>query len=282
MSYHLALWKQRLESDASPAFLYCLIGEVVETIDLEDLDLSAVAAALDQAFPNWRGRDAPFTCDFARCHVSFSVPFSRVDAVVPTLQELARSGAWTLFDPQTMTVPSAEAARAKSIARNARRSELREQEASELAELTGQAEAGDVEAQLRLANRLSTGEGLRKNLPRAFQWYRSAAEGGSTDAMFNLAACYQYGDGITRSLSEAIAWYEKASVHDLTYAPFALGVIYLGFGPVRRDDVKAEGYLRQALEHGHPDAAATLRLLREPEITLEMKKKAWKFWTLRE
>jgi TPR repeat protein len=63
---------------------------------------------------------------------------------------------------------------------------------------------------------------------------------------------------------------------------FALGDIFLGFRGVERDNARAEAYFREALAHGHPDAAAALRLLAEAEITLERKKKAYKFWNPRE
>jgi hypothetical protein len=282
VSYDLLLWKQRSTSEASPAFLYVLVCEDVEVPDIEDLDLAELEVALDHIFTNWRAVDAPFTCDFARNHLAFSVWFSKVEVVVPALRDLARSRGLTLFDPQVEPVPSTEARRAKRIAQTARRQEWREQEASEVAALAARAEAGDPDAQLQLGNKLSVGEGIRKSLRTAFQWYRSAAEGGCTDAMFNLAACYQYGDGVRRDLAAAVRWYEKASERDRTYATFALGVIYLGCGPIARDNIKAAGYFQEALAHGHPDAAAALRLLCEPEITLEMKKMAWKFWTLRE
>jgi TPR repeat protein len=61
----------------------------------------------------------------------------------------------------------------------------------------------------------------------------------------------------------------------------AAGEIYLGFGPVARDNAQAEAYFQEALAHGHPDAKAALGLLQEPQITLEIKKRALKFWNPR-
>jgi len=282
VSYDLELWRQRPGSKASRALVYCLLGEDAEVPELEDLDLPELEATLDQVLPGWRGPDPSFTCDFARTHLAFSVAYSAVDAVLPRLFDLARAEGLTLFDPQVETVPSSESRRARRIARVARQRETKDQEGSELASLTARADGGDANAQLRLANKLSEGDGVRKNLRKAVALYRAAAESGFVDAMFNLAACYQYGDGVGRDVREAIRWYEKASEQDRTYSPFALGAIYLGFPPIERDNAKAAAYFREALAHGHPDAAASLELLREPEITFEMRRKAWKFCTPRE
>lgn len=158
---------------------------------------------------------------------------------------------------------------------------MRAERQAEIADLRSRAEAHDPKAQLELGNRLATGVGGRKKLGEAYLWYRRAAEAGNVDAAFNLAACLQYGDGVGQDVPEAIEWYRRAAERDKTYAPFALGEIYLGFGAIPRDDARAESFFRLALEHGHPDARAALELLREPVITLEAKKRRWKFWNPR-
>jgi TPR repeat protein len=86
---------------------------------------------------------------------------------------------------------------------------------------------------------------------------------------------------VAYDLMAGMHWYQRAAERDRTNATFALGEIYLGWGPVVRDDKQAEAYFREALQHGHPDAQAAIDLLQEPEITLELKRRRWKFWNPR-
>jgi hypothetical protein len=282
VGYDLDIWKERADSRVDPAYTYSLLSEDAEASHLESCDWLDFRKALDEAYPDWRSPDAAFICDFSTTHVSVSIPFSVVDEVVPALRALAQEQGLTVFDPQRQPIPSAVAQQARRDARAWRDRELREHRGAEMAAITARADAGDPLAQLDLANRLSTGEGVRKNLSKAFLWYKAAAESANVDAMFNLAACYQYGDGTPPDLAEAIHWYEKASAKDATYATSSLGDIFLGCGSVPRDNAKAKAYFSEALQNGHPDAAAALRLLDEPDITIDKKKRVWKFVAPRE
>ncbi|EXX50137.1 hypothetical protein RirG_273700 [Rhizophagus irregularis DAOM 197198w] len=47
------------------------------------------------------------------------------------------------------------------------------------------------------------GEGIEKNLEKAFHWYQKAAENGNENAMNNLAICYESGEGIEKDLKKA-------------------------------------------------------------------------------
>ena len=282
MSYDLVIWRERPGTRADPAYTYCLISEDVEAPDLDPSDWSGLREALDDAYSDWRGPEGPFICDFSASHVMVSVRFSVADKVVPALTTLAQRLGLTVFDPQGEKVPPAVAKKARRDARAWRDRELKEHRAAEIAELKARARAGDVRAQLEYGNRLSAGDGVRQNLKEAFVCYKGAAESGSVDAMFNLAACFRHGDGTPRDMAESTRWYEKAAGTDRTYATFALGDIFLGCGPILRDDAKAKAYFSEALQNGHPDADAALRLLDDPDITIEKKKKAWKFAVPRE
>jgi Sel1 repeat len=277
MSYDLLIWRQRPGITVDRAYTYSIICEDAEAPGLEADDWRDFRKALDEECPRWRDAAAPFACDFSNLHVSVSIPFSMTESMVAVLSQIAQSLGLTVFDPQAETVPASVAAKARRDARAWRARELKEHEAAEVAAIATRAKAGDSAAQLDLANRLSSGDGIRKNLREALSWYRASAEAGCADAMFNLAACYQYGDGTSIDIPEAIRWYERAAGKDKTYATFALGEIFMGWGAVARDNAKAEAYFSIALAHGHPDAAAALRLLAEPEITIAKKKKAWKF-----
>jgi Sel1 repeat len=280
VSYDLLAWKQRPDSPMAPAQVYAFLSEDVEVPDLEDLDLAALEADLETRFPTWRNSSS-FACEFCTKWLSFNVPHSSVERLVPQLVAFAKAHDLTLFEPEAEDVSASEARHGRRMARSARAQQLRQIREAEVADLRQRAESGDLKAQLDLANRLAFGDGLRKNAKQAFQWYQRAATAGSVDAMFNLAACLQYGDGVRPDVHEAIRWYQRAAGQDKVYATFALGEIYLGFGPVARDNAQSEAYFKEALAHGHPDARAALGLLRKPQITLEIKKRALKFWNPR-
>jgi uncharacterized protein len=114
--------------------------------------------------------------------------------------------------------------------------------------LTKAAEAGNPVADLRLAMMYEKGDGVPRNLNRAFGYYKAAAEKGEPAAQTELAGYYEYGDGVVQddwdesakwlrasaeqgwlkgeqglgrayeygigvplNLNEAIAWYDKAA-----------------------------------------------------------------------
>lgn len=280
MSYGAFAWKLRSGSSLTASVIYGLVGEV-DLPDLDDLDLVAIESALDQRFPGWREPDSPFICIFHSKYLLFEMFHSQAETTVPQLMALCRSLGLTFFDPQVEDVPEKAARLARQLLGSIREGELREIREAEIADLSGRAAAGDAKAMLDLANRLAFGDGVKQNADEAFRLYLQAAEAGSADAMFNVAASFQHGDGVRQDVHEAIRWYLRAAEHDKAYAPFALGEIYLGFGPVARDNAKAEAYFREALVHGHPDASAALRLIKESKITLELKKKVFKFWNPR-
>ncbi|RGB30585.1 hypothetical protein C1646_817829 [Rhizophagus diaphanus] len=88
------------------------------------------------------------------------------------------------------------------------------------------AENGHTGAMNNLANGYYNGEGTEKNLEKAFHWYQKAAENGQEHAMFNLAACYRNGEGIEKNLEKAFHWYQKAAKNGYTDAVINLVTCY--------------------------------------------------------
>ena len=81
----------------------------------------------------------------------------------------------------------------------------------DIANLRTEAQAGNVKAQVRLANCLLSGQGVAVNHSEAVKWYSMAAEKGNTEAQFNLAYCYENGIGIPKDWDQAVKWYTKAA-----------------------------------------------------------------------
>lgn len=72
------------------------------------------------------------------------------------------------------------------------------------------AESGDTLAQTRLGDLFLTGSGVRRDMNRAFEWYRKAAEAGNAEAQYALAEMYAYGYGVKQDTAKASKWSAKA------------------------------------------------------------------------
>src|SRR5690349_13967026 len=88
-------------------------------------------------------------------------------------------------------------------------------------ELITRAEAGDAQAQLRLASAYETGQGVDRDAGEAEKWYRRAAESGLADAQNSVGSILQ----ARGQYAEALPWYEKAS--NQGHAPATNNLAYL-------------------------------------------------------
>jgi TPR repeat protein len=77
---------------------------------------------------------------------------------------------------------------------------------SEIPQLEIKGEAGDVEAQVKLARAYQDGNGVSQNERLAAQWYRRAAERGNAIAENGLANMYRAGSGVEKDKQEAVNW----------------------------------------------------------------------------
>ena len=100
-------------------------------------------------------------------------------------------------------------------------------EATALPRLTGLAQAGDVEAQLRLAALYEGGDaGLSKDIAAARLWTRRAAERGERVAMHNLGLFLVNGEGGPRDAGEAAIWFRRAADRGVVDSQHNLGLLY--------------------------------------------------------
>lgn len=94
-------------------------------------------------------------------------------------------------------------------------------ETAETGTLLAAAEAGDVEAMEKLAQRYAVGSGVKKDPAKAQLWRNRAeaataqeqlraANFGDIKAMLNMAARYDAGQGVSKDPSQAQAWRERA------------------------------------------------------------------------
>jgi len=124
-------------------------------------------------------------------------------------------------------------------------------------EYSKMANAGSVEAQLRVAWMYQTGHGVKMNLDDARCWYLMAAKSDSAEAQFHLGYFYE----LEKKYSEAMNCFRKSAVQNHMPSIYQLGVLYeLGKG-VERDKEEAYKCYEQAARMGHLRAQREMGLM---------------------
>ena len=156
---------------------------------------------------------------------------------------------------------------------------------------------GNSEAILELGIMYEDGDGVRKDIRKAMQLYRTAAELGEanaqqnvalllvkegehnaveaahfyklaaaqglTEAEFNLAMCYEAGTGVDVDFEEAKRWYARAAEKGDTDSEFCLGLCYDAGRGVDVDFGEARRWYARAAAKGDHDAQVNLGFLYE-------------------
>jgi len=120
------------------------------------------------------------------------------------------------------------------------------------------ADAGEVEAQCRLAAMYDKGQGTPEDRAAAAKWYQRCAQSGDGAAMLRLAEIYQTGDGVPRNKVAAVEWYRRAAEAKQPRAVCRLAALYDTGQGVIQDLSEAANLYRTCAETG--DGAAMLRL----------------------
>ena len=82
---------------------------------------------------------------------------------------------------------------------------------SEISALTKDANAGDIEAQIQLADLYEQGFGVSLDHGQAAYWYRKAAEQGASKAQSRLGQMYLRGIGVPEDPEQAADWLSKSA-----------------------------------------------------------------------
>lgn len=114
----------------------------------------------------------------------------------------------------------------------------------------------------------------------AFIWCLKAAEHGFEDAIYQTGMDYYHGYGVTQNYEKAVYWWEKASSNNIC-AKYNLGVCYeRGLG-VKTDYKKAFEYYKLTADKGDADAQENLAILYESgRGTNQNYKLAFKYFSL--
>jgi uncharacterized protein len=126
---------------------------------------------------------------------------------------------------------------------------------AEFREAKSKAEAGDPEAQFRLAMMYDVGVGAPKSYTESGKWYLKAASAGVAEAQFQLGVrYYEHGKTAKENYVNAFSWFYKAANQGMAEAQYNVALMYqLGRGvPTNR----VEGYKWYviAAAQGYPKA----------------------------
>ncbi len=127
--------------------------------------------------------------------------------------------------------------------------------ASESDALRQAAQAGDADAQYRLAKSMlyDTSRG-REGASEAVSWLRRAAESGHTGAMVQLGKLYRTGLGVLQNFDLTLTWLRKAAESGDAEGMLELGRMYRAGTGVKQDLVEAYVWFNRAAAALHTEA----------------------------
>jgi TPR repeat protein len=82
------------------------------------------------------------------------------------------------------------------------------------------AEAGDAEAQFKLALIYSSGNGVMRDAAKAAAWFLKAAEQNHGLAQLHLAKMFAAGRGVPQDTAQSLSWYHRAARQGIAEAQF--------------------------------------------------------------
>ena len=132
----------------------------------------------------------------------------------------------------------------------------KEPESNYIRRLTSQAESGDMESQIALAEAHFYGRGTPTNRTEAVRWYRLVAKAGEASAQASLGLCLLRGWGCEKSPVEAVSWYMAAAEQGDLMAMNDLAFCHMHGIGVAKDPATGFAWALKAAERGHAPAQA--------------------------
>ena len=130
------------------------------------------------------------------------------------------------------------------------------------APLTAAAAAGNVGADIEIAQRYLEGRTVARDPKVAAAWMQAAADAGDAFARYRLGALYEKGVGVARDAARARELYTQAADAGNARAMHNLAVLYAQDGGAGKPDYgKALEYFRKAATYGVRDSQFNLGVL---------------------
>jgi uncharacterized protein len=143
------------------------------------------------------------------------------------------------------------------------------------------AAAGHAEAIGGMGYFHSTGTAVVKDGKMALEWFRKGAEKGSSKAQLNLGKMLLEGadGGAEETRREGLSWIIRAAEAKLPEAALTYGnILYFGDHGVEKDSVKAAHYFGVAADQGLAEAQNFLGMMREMGLGLPVDEAMAKEW----
>ena len=121
--------------------------------------------------------------------------------------------------------------------------------------------AKNLYAKAGLARMYEEGLGVKKNLKKAFELYKSAAYGGIESCFANVGYCYEWGKGIKSDLNLAFQYYAQGAEKGDLGACYNLATLFMQGKGVEKDIFQATKYLEYAAQRGDGASLYSLGLM---------------------
>jgi len=118
------------------------------------------------------------------------------------------------------------------------------------------AQMGHTESIYNVATHYYNGDGVKEDNVKAFEYYNKAAQMGNTDAMYRIGLCQN-------TDSESAEWYLKAAQQGHSKAQFEMGNMYYYGYAYSKDYNKAIEWYEKAAKQGHEKAQGMYEKLKK-------------------
>lgn len=105
------------------------------------------------------------------------------------------------------------------------------------------AKRGDHRAMYALGSMYVAGQGVEKDLKKAFDLFKEAAQNGRADAMHKLGIMYEEGVGTKQNIKKAIRYYQKSAKLGYPLGQYQFGLMYMNGKGVKSNPVNAYSWM---------------------------------------
>ena len=117
----------------------------------------------------------------------------------------------------------------------------------------------DAQAQYNVGICYFDGNGVKKDLIEAYNWFSKSAGGQNADGIVAVADCHFYGYGISKDIPSAVATFKKMAQQKHRYAQFRLGSCYEQGIVVEQNLSTAGNLYSESMNQGYINAESALK-----------------------
>ncbi len=135
------------------------------------------------------------------------------------------------------------------------------------------ANGGNADAMLQLGEKLIPEQGTDSGATEALHWLQKAADAGKTQAWYDLGFIYANTAGVKEDLPRAIDYWKTGAEKGNADCQFSVGLVYEAGeripGGVKADPVEAMKWYRLAAEQNHTEAVQHLAMMNSLGMGIE-------------